>query len=384
MATRCSSFEVEATVGRARAGTLTLPHGTVPTPAFMPVGTRGTVRGIDPHELRQVGSHMVLANTYHLWERPGHERIRDLGGLHRFMCWDGPILTDSGGYQVFSLRDRMTLDEQGVTFRSPLDGDLRRLTPEGAIAIQEALGVDVAMVLDECLEYPATEQRTRESTDRTTRWLHRSLAAREHPDRTAVFGIVQGGTHPELRAAHAAELAALDLDGYAIGGLSVGEGHQVMTAMVDAAIPELPEDRVRYLMGVGHPGDLVEAVLRGVDLFDCVLPTRAGRHGQAYTSQGRLNLKNALYADDPRPIDPADPDSPASAYQRAYLRHLLKAGEILGKRLVTLHNLHVYQRLMAQLRAAIAADDTDALARIRAEAHRMTRPPPVAKHGATG
>lgn len=374
MATRCSSFEIQARRGAARVGVLSLPHGVVRTPAFMPVGTRGAVRGVTPDEIVATGADMLLANTYHLWERPGHRRIEALGGLHAFSGWAGPLLTDSGGFQVFSMRDRLQLTEEGARFRSPIDGELRHLTPELAVEIQEAFGVDVAMALDECLEFPATRERTIESTARTTRWLRRCLAARRRPDRTALFGIVQGGTFHDLRAAHAAELAALDLDGYAIGGLSVGEGQERMLDMVGAAAPHLPADRVRYLMGVGHPTDIVEAVLQGVDLFDCVLPSRAGRHAWAYTWSGRRNLKNARYADDPGPLDPETPHSPANAFSRAFLRHMLQVGDALAARLLTLHNLTFYQDVLTRLRAAIAAGDGPAIETLRARAREATEP----------
>lgn len=370
MATRCSSFEVQAALGPARAGLLRLPHGDVPTPAFMPVGTRGTVRGVDPHELRAIGSHMVLANTYHLWVRPGHEVVRDVGGLHRFMGWDGPLLTDSGGYQVFSLREHLKVSEQGVRIRSPEDGVHRLLTPELSIEIQEALGVDVAMAFDECLEHPATRERAVASTERTTRWLLRCVAARRHPDRTAMFGIVQGGTHPDLRVEHAQRIAELDLDGYAIGGLSVGEERSVLIEMAGLSAGALPADRVRYLMGVGHPHDVVDAVLAGVDLFDCVIPTRAGRHGQAYTSEGRRNLRNGRYARDPEPLDPDCDCQACTRFSRAYLRHLVKADEMLGKRLLTLHNLRFYHRLLASLREALLAGDAAAVEAVRRRAWR--------------
>jgi len=355
MATPCCSFELTARFDAARVGVLHLPNGDVPTPCFMPVGTRGTVRGVDPLELRQTGASMVLANTYHLWERPGEHTVAALGGVRAFMGWDGPVLTDSGGYQVFSLRDRTKVTEEGVRFRSGLDGTLRNLTPEVSVRIQETLGVDVAMAFDECIEVPATYERVAKSTERTTRWLHRGLAAREHADRTALFGIVQGGLFEELRAAHAQELSALNLDGYAIGGLSVGEGHEAMMQMVDVTTPRLPQDRVRYLMGVGHPHDIVQAVLRGVDLFDCVLPSRAGRHAHAYTSVGRLNLKNVKFAVDRGPVDPACACTTCARFSRGYLRHLFQSQEQLGARLLSIHNLHYYQHIMARLRAAIAA-----------------------------
>lgn len=372
MATRCCSFEVRGTVGAARTGVLRLPHGDVPTPAFMPVGTRGTVRGVAPDELVGAGASIVLANTYHLWVRPGHGTIQRLGGLHGFMGWRGPILTDSGGFQVFSLREHTKVTEEGVRFRSPEDGQYRLLTPEVAVEIQEALGVDVAMAFDECLEWPADRDRAARSTERTTRWLKRALDARRHADRTALFGIVQGGMYGDLRAAHAEELTALDLDGYAIGGLSVGEGREDRLEMVEASVTRLPEDRIRYLMGVGQPRDIVEAVLRGVDLFDCVLPTRAGRHAQAYTAEGRRNLRNAAYAEDPMPLEPGCPCPACTRWSRAYLRHLVKANEQLGARLLTLHNLTFYQRLVADLREAIGGGDTDRIAVIAARAERAT------------
>jgi len=372
MATQCCSFELEGTHGRARAGTLHLPHGDVPTPAFMPVGTRGTVRGLDGPEIRAAGARLVLANTYHLWVRPGHALISRLGGLHRFMSWDGPILTDSGGYQVFSLRERLKITEEGVRFRSVEDGQYRMLTPEVSIEIQEALGVDVAMAFDECLEQPADRDRTARSTERTTRWLERCIAARTRPEQTALFGIVQGGLEADLRVAHAEEISALDLDGYAIGGLSVGESRAHLLAMTEVSTAALPADKVRYLMGVGHPHDIVDAILLGVDLFDCVLPTRAGRHGQAYTSVGRKNLKNARYAEDPGPLDPACGCTTCARYSQAYIRHLVKCDELLGKRLISLHNVWFYQSLVADLRAAIRDADEDRIQQIRDRAHQAS------------
>ncbi len=362
-------------MGAARAGRLHLTHGVVPTPAFMPVGTYGAVRGVGPDDLAALGTRMMLTNTFHLWERPGHETVAALGGIHRFTGWDGPILTDSGGFQVFSLRDRLSLDEHGARFSSPLDGTRRELTPELAVEIQETLGVDVAMALDECLEQPADEARTREATERTTRWLKRCLAARRHADRTALFGIVQGGVDPVLRRRHAEELGAMDLDGYAIGGLSVGEGTEAMLAMVDAAAPVLPSDRVRYLMGVGHPSDIAEAVARGVDLFDCVLPTRMGRHGQAYTWGGRVNLRNGRFREDPSPLDPSVPASPAARMSRGALHHLVRTKDDLGRRLLSMHNLALYQQLVHGLRTAILAGDGDGLARWRERAAVATHPP---------
>jgi queuine tRNA-ribosyltransferase len=372
MATRCCSFEVRARAGDARAGLLTLPHGAVPTPAFMPVGTRGTVRGLSSSELVGAGVSLVLANTYHLWVRPGHDVVRAAGGLHAFMGWSGPILTDSGGYQLFSMRHRIVVSEEGVRIRDPEDGAWRELGPERAIEVQEALGVDVAMAFDECLEHPATRERAVESTARTTRWLRRCVAARRRPDRTALFGIVQGGTHEDLRTEHAREIAELDLDGYAIGGLSVGESREELAAHAAISARALPADKVRYLMGVGQPIDVVDAVLAGVDLFDCVLPTRAGRHGQAYTGEGRRNFKNARYTNDPAPIEEGCPCEACRTCSRAYLKHLVRCDEMLGKRMLTLHNVTFYQRLMTDLRDGIAAGDLAAIRGVRERAIRAS------------
>lgn len=377
MATPCSSsdraarFETLHTLGSARTGLLHLPHGTVLTPAFMPVGTYGTVRGLLPREIRDLGASMVLSNTYHLWVRPGHRQIGALGGLHGFMGWDGPILTDSGGYQIFSLKEHLKVEEDGVHFRVPETGEARYLTPELAVEIQETLGVDVAMAFDECIEWPADTDRVARSTARTTRWLERCLKARQKADRTALFGIVQGGLYEDRRIEHAQQLEAMPaLDGLAIGGLSVGEDRDDMLAAVSWVVPHLGQSRVRYLMGVGHPHDVIDAALLGVDLFDCVLPTRLGRHGMVYTFQGRRNLKNARYKDDPRPLDATDPDTPVGNFSRAYLRHLIKTGEMLGRRLLSAHNLHFYQTLLRRLRVAIAAGDEAAVQEIRAIAHR--------------
>jgi queuine tRNA-ribosyltransferase len=319
------------------------------------------VRGITPHELREAGATIVLANTYHLWERPGHETVRAMGGLHNFMAWSGPILTDSGGYQVYSLKKHTKITEEGVRFRSLIDGRYRMLNPEVAIEIQEAMDVDIAMAFDECLEWPADLEHSKASTDRTTRWLKRCIAARKQPDRTALFGIVQGGMHESLRVAHAQEISDLDLNGYAIGGLSVGEGHEAMTAMVEATTPHLPADKVRYLMGVGHPIDIADAILRGVDFFDCVIPTRAGRHWQTYTSQGKRNLRNARYKLDSEELDPNCSCAVCQTYSRAYLHHLAKCDEMLGKRLLSLHNIAFYQKIVKSFRIAILAQDSEAL-----------------------
>jgi len=367
------SFETRATAGSARLGTLSTPHGPVSTPAFMPVGTAGTVKGLTPAELRDCKVAMVLSNTFHLWVRPGHERVGKLGGLHRFMCWDGPILTDSGGFQAFSLKPDAKVSEEGVRFRSPVAGDWRMLTPEIAVEIQETLGVDVAMALDECIEWPADRARVVDSTQRTTRWLRRCLGARRRPERTALFGIVQGGFHEDLRREHADVLVDLDLDGYAIGGVSVGEPQAQMLDAVALSTSLLPSDRPHYLMGVGYPSDIVEGVVRGVDLFDCVLPTRSGRFGEAFTSVGRLVLKHARFRDDAEPLDPACSCYTCRSFSRAYLRHLLLGKELLGPRLLSLHNVAFYQGLMERIRRAIA-DGTAALDRLRGEAHRWSVP----------
>ncbi len=370
MAMPCSSFEIAATLGAARAGLLRVAHGEVPTPAFMPVGTRATVRGLLPDELRNLGSTIVLANTYHLWVRPAQDIIQELGGLHAFMGWSGPILTDSGGFQVFSLRDRSTVSEEGVRIRSPEDGQYRTLTPETSVAVQEALGVDIAMAFDECLEQPADRDRTARSMERTTRWLGRSLAARRHHERTDLFGIVQGGLFADLRLTHAAQLSELDLGGYAIGGLSVGESREALIETTALTAAALPTRRPRYLMGVGHPHDIVDAVLLGVDMFDCVLPTRSGRHGHASTPDGRPNLRNGRYRQDPAPLDPACDCIACPRFSRPYLPHPIKAEELLGKRLVTVHNLRFYQRMLTELRAAIVAGEQREVQRIRAMAER--------------
>ena len=355
-----------ATAGPARTGVLSLPHGEVRTPAFMPVGTAGTVKGLTPEEVAGTGSDMLLANTYHLWNRPGHERVAALGGLHRMMGWDRPILTDSGGYQIFSFREKARLTDEGVRFRDPYDGEYRFMSPEICVGIQETLGVDVAMALDECIAWPAEREAVIASTERTTRWLRRCMEARTRPSETALFGIVQGGFHPDLRVQHARELRDLELDGYAIGGLSVGEPQADMLAMLDLTLPELPTGRVRYLMGVGTPHDLVEAASRGVDLFDCVLPTRSGRFGQVFTRHGLITIKHARFRDDDRPLDPDCACYTCRAFSRAYLRHLHTSKEVLAPRLLTLHNLTFYQSLMARTRTAIS-DGAGALDALRGE-----------------
>jgi queuine tRNA-ribosyltransferase len=340
--------------GRARRGRLTTPHGSVETPAFMPVGTAAAVKAVTPAELRALGAEMILANAYHLYLRPGHRLIAELGGLHRFMGWTGPILTDSGGFQVFSLAKLRAIDDEGVTFRSHLDGSEHRFTPELAINIQEALGVDVAMVLDECLPYPCTEERARTAWTRTLQWAARSRSARNRSE-MALFGIVQGGVWPELRRQSAADLAGIGFDGYAIGGLCVGEPKTQTWAAVDESMSVLPAGSPRYLMGVGLPEDLVEGVWRGADLFDCVMPTRHARTGWLFTSAGRIVIKHARYANDAAPIDETCGCETCRTYSRAYLRHLFLGNEPLAARLHTVHNLYYYLSLVRRLREAIEA-----------------------------
>lgn len=323
-------------------------------PAFMPVGTLASVKGIPAAQLRHSGVQMLLANAYHLALRPGEDVVAELGGLHRFMGWDGPILTDSGGFQLFSLARMTRVSEQGATFRSHVDGRLLELSPERAVAIQEALGSDVAMVLDHVVGLPAEPAAIRDAAERTLRWARRCQAAAKRPDQ-ALFGIVQGGLDPELRARSARGLAELGFAGYAVGGLSVGETPEQMYRTLDATAPELPADRPRYLMGVGRPEDLLEAIRRGMDLFDCVLPTRNGRNATAFTDEGCLRLRNRQHQKDPRPLQPGCP-CPACAHSRAYLRHLFVAEEMLGPVLLSLHNITYYQRLMADARTAIAQD----------------------------
>ncbi len=347
-------FELEASDGAARAGRLRFARGEVRTPAFMPVGTAGTVKAMTPEELRALGAEMILGNAFHLMLRPGLEVIEAHGGLHAFMHWDGPILTDSGGFQVWSLASLRRVSERGVEFRSPVDGAPVFLDPERSVAVQQALGADVVMVLDECTPYPATPEEARASMELSLRWARRSRAAHGGGP-GALFGIVQGGMYPELRRASLEGLLEIGFDGYAIGGLSVGESEAERLRVLDALEPHLPHARPRYLMGVGRPEDLVEAVRRGVDLFDCVLPTRNARNGDLFTSEGVLRLRNARHRLDTRPPDPGCDCYTCRHYTRAYLRHLRQAGEILGARLATWHNLHYYQRLMREMRAAILA-----------------------------
>lgn len=340
----------------ARLGRLHTPHGVIETPIFMPVGTQATVKAMTPEELKEIGSQIILSNTYHLYMRPGHDLIERAGGLHKFMNWDKPILTDSGGFQVFSLGPLRKIKEEGVEFRSHLDGSKHFLSPEKATEIQNALGSDIIMAFDECAPYPADRQYVKNSLERTTRWLERCKAAHKYPEKQALFGIVQGGMYKELREQSAKEITAIDLPGYAIGGLSVGEPKDMMYEVLDYTVPLLPEDKPRYLMGVGSPDDLLEGVLRGIDMFDCVLPTRIARNGTAMTSQGKVVVRNASYAEDFTSLDPECDCYTCKNYTKAYLRHLIKCNEILGARLLTIHNLHFLLKTMENVREAIKED----------------------------
>jgi queuine tRNA-ribosyltransferase len=350
------SFRLISTDGTARLGEIETPHGRVRTPAFMPVGTQGTVKGMYPDQVRASGTDIVLGNTYHLMLRPGAERIAALGGLHAFMNWPGPILTDSGGFQVMSLAQLRKIEEAGVTFRSHLDGAMFSLTPERAIEVQSLLGADIVMQLDECLKLPASRPDMERAMRISLGWAERCKRAFETvPAGPALFGIVQGGDDRELRLASTRALVDIKFHGYAIGGLAVGEPQEVMLRVLDEVVPALPADRPRYLMGVGTPDDLMESVARGIDMFDCVMPTRNGRHGLAFTRFGPISLKNARHADDPRPIDDESTCPAARDYSRAYLHHLVKANETLGAMLLSAVNLSYYQDLMAGMRAAIAS-----------------------------
>jgi len=345
-------YRLIKTDGRARRGELSFPRGTVQTPAFMPVGTYGTVKAMTPEELRAIGAEMILGNTFHLMLRPGTEVIGKHGDLHDFMHWSGPILTDSGGFQVFSLGAMRKISEEGVRFQSPIDGDTVFLGPEESMAVQRALGSDVVMIFDECTPFPATYEEAGDSMALSLRWAERSKKA--HGDNpSALFAIVQGGIYEDLRVTSANALMAMGFDGYAIGGLSVGEPKEDRARVLDAVVPVLPLDKPRYLMGVGTPEDLVEAVSQGIDMFDCVMPTRNARNGHIFTRFGTLRIRNAVYHEDIRPLDEACRCYTCQNYSRAYLRHLDKCGEILGARLNTIHNLHYYQELMAGLREAI-------------------------------
>lgn len=350
-------FKVTAksSTSRARCGTFSTAHGAVETPVFMPVGTQATVKTLTPEELTELGAQIILSNTYHLYLRPGADLIAAAGGLHRFMHWERPILTDSGGFQIFSLGALRRLTVEGVLFRSHIDGSEHYFTPEKAVKVQELLGSDIAMVLDECIPFPASYEQAAAAVARTTRWAEAARAAHRRPDQ-ALFGIIQGGTFPELRLKSLEELLPLDFPGYAIGGLSVGEPKAMMYDILDLVMPRLPENKPRYLMGVGSPDCLWEGVERGVDMFDCVLPTRIARNGTVFTRQGKLVVRNAAHARDLRPLDPECSCYVCRNYSRAYIRHLIKADEILGIRLTTYHNLHFMVHLMAEIRAAISED----------------------------
>jgi queuine tRNA-ribosyltransferase len=346
------SFSVLARDGRARAGRLVTPHGEVETPAFMPVGTAGAVKAVLHRDLREIGARILLANTYHLMLRPGDSLVASLGGLHGFTGWDGPFLTDSGGYQVFSLASLRQIDDEGVRFRSHIDGTAHLLTPERSIQVQANLGADIAMAFDECPPGDAPREAVAEATERTTRWARRCLEAHRRDDQW-LFGIVQGGVHPDLRERSAREMIALDFPGYAVGGLSVGEPREARDHVLEDLEPTLPGDRPRYLMGVGTPEDIIEAVARGVDMFDCVLPTRNARNGQLFTRRGRLSIRNARYRDDPRPPDPDCPCPTCRTASRAYLRHLHMSGEMTAASLMTTHNLFFYLDTMGAIRQSI-------------------------------
>lgn len=347
------SFSVDCKDGFARCGSLLTRHGKIDTPTFMPVGTAATVKAMMPASVKETGAQILLGNTYHLMLRPGASRIKDLGGLQKFMGWDGPILTDSGGYQVMSLSQLRKLDEDGVTFRSHIDGSYHKLTPERSIEIQQDLGSNITMAFDECTPFPVSEEEAERSMLLSMRWAERSKQSFNDRDGFGLFGIVQGSIFESLRIQSAEKLKRIGFDGYAVGGLAVGEGHETMINVLKMTVPCLPEDRPRYLMGVGKPRDLLAAVQNGVDMFDCVLPTRSGRTGQAFTRRGEVNLRNARHASDPRPLD-AECNCPAcQQFSRAYLHHLVKSGEILGAMLLTWHNLRYYQDLMRGLREAI-------------------------------
>ncbi len=362
-------FEVLKTQGRARRGVFTCPHGTVQTPVFMNVGTQGAIKGaVSAMDLKEIGCQVELSNTYHLHLRPGNKVVREMGGLHKFMGWDGPMLTDSGGFQVFSLSGLRKIREEGVTFASHLDGRRIFMGPEESMQIQSDLGSDIAMAFDECIENPSPYDYVKNSCDRTYRWLERCVA--EHRRLNALpdcvnpgqmlFGINQGGTYPDLRVEHMKRIAQLDCDGFAIGGLAVGEPTQTMYDIIDAVEPHMPKDKPRYLMGVGTPSNIIEGVARGVDFFDCVMPARNARHGKLYTWGGTINIKNEKYKTDPRPIDPECRCPACRSFSRAYLRHLLTAGEMLAMRLAVMHNLYFYNTLMLRIRQALDEGTFDA------------------------
>jgi queuine tRNA-ribosyltransferase len=352
------TYQVHATDGAARTGVIHMQRGDIRTPAFMPVGTAATVKGMKPQDVRATGADILLGNTYHLMLRPTAERVAQLGGLHHFMRWDRPILTDSGGYQVMSLSALRKMSEEGVAFASHLDGSRHLITPERSMEIQRLLGSDIVMAFDECTPYPCTKEMAAKSMQLSMRWAKRSRdgfdSGEAHASRAALFGIVQGGMHEDLRAQSAAALQDIGFDGYAVGGLAVGEGQELMFSTLDFTTPMLPQNAPRYLMGVGKPDDIVGAVLRGIDMFDCVLPTRSGRNGQAFTHDGPLNIRNSKHKDDSAPLDAACPCPVCAHYSRAYIHHLVKSGEMLGAMLMTEHNLWFYQTLMQKLRDAIA------------------------------
>ncbi len=351
-----ASFTLLGSDGDARAGVLSTRRGDIPTPIFMPVGTLGTVKTVSPAEVRACGAQVILGNNYHLYLKPGLEVLEATGGLHRFMNWSGPILTDSGGFQFFSMRHKAKFDDDGVNFRSHHDGDPHRFTPESVIASQRTIGSDIMMVLDECLALPATQKQLEQAMRRTTDWAKRSLAATQ-PGDGAVFAILQGGSDIALRARHRDELCGLDFDGFALGGLSVGEAPAVMYEVVGATAPTMPADKPRYLMGVGTPQDIVECIARGIDMFDCVMPTRSARHGQAFTRSGRENLRNQTHRLSTEPLDPDCSCEACTNYSRAYLRHLVRAKEHFGFRLLTIHNIRYYLDLVSEARSAIIAGD---------------------------
>ncbi len=370
------SFAIHATDGRARTGAISTPRGEIRTPAFMPVGTAATVKAMLPESVAATGADILLGNTYHLMLRPGAERVARLGGLHRFMNWDRPILTDSGGFQVMSLAELRKLTEEGVTFRSHVDGSKHMISPETSMEIQRLLGSDIVMCFDECPALPATREIIEASMELSMRWAARSREAFGDRPGHALFGIQQGGLEEDLRGRSAEALTGIGFDGYAIGGLAVGEGQEAMFGVLDYAPGQLPADKPRYLMGVGKPDDIVGAVMRGVDMFDCVLPSRSGRTGQALTRFGAVNIKNARHADDPGPLDPECSCPACSGYSRAYLHHVFKANEIIASMLLTWHNLHYYQELMAGLRAAVAEGRLSAfVAEFEKARERGDRPP---------
>ncbi len=360
------SFTIAATDGAARTGNIAMQRGEIRTPAFMPVGTAATVKAMKPQDVRASGADIILGNTYHLMLRPGAERMARLGGLHSFMGWERPILTDSGGYQVMSLSELTKVTEEGVSFASHLDGTRHMLSPERSIEVQRLLGSDMVMAFDQLVPATATADEAAAAMERSMRWAKRSREefdrGREHAERAALFGIQQGGLDEQLRKSSADALIDIGFDGYAVGGLAVGEGHDAMCACLDYAPGQLPTDKPRYLMGVGKPDDVVEAVRRGIDMFDCVLPTRSGRTGQAFTADGPINIRNAKFAEDREPLEPGCPCPTCSQFERAYVHHLVRSGEILGAMLMTEHNLWFYQRLMQGLRDAIAETRLDAFA----------------------